>query len=124
MRREFYDSHPACVLLYDMPDHLFGHFCAPNRSRPTDAPKYPPVGDARCGEPIVNGPLNPRGHGYRSNVTAFSYQINDGPVILATLEVINGEFRQFATPQATTQQQSKNRSVPRALQSGRIRELP
>ena len=46
MRREFYDSHPASVLLYDMPDHLFGHFCAPNRSRPTDAPKYPPVGDA------------------------------------------------------------------------------
>jgi hypothetical protein len=35
-------------------------------------------------------------------VTAFSYQINNGPVILATLEVINGEFRQFATPQATT----------------------
>jgi hypothetical protein len=36
-------------------------------------------------------------------VTAFSYQINDGPVILATLEVINREFSQLATPQATTQ---------------------
>jgi hypothetical protein len=36
-------------------------------------------------------------------VTAFSYQINDGPVILAALEVINREFSQFATPQATTQ---------------------
>jgi hypothetical protein len=36
-------------------------------------------------------------------VTGFSYQINDGPVILATLEVINREFSQFATPQATTQ---------------------
>jgi hypothetical protein len=36
-------------------------------------------------------------------VTSFSYQIDDGPVILATLEVVNREFRQFATPQATTQ---------------------
>jgi len=36
-------------------------------------------------------------------VTAFSYQINDGPVILAMLEVINREFSQFAMPQATTQ---------------------
>jgi hypothetical protein len=36
-------------------------------------------------------------------VTAFSYQIDDSPVILATLEVINREFRQFAPPQATTQ---------------------
>jgi hypothetical protein len=50
-------------------------------------------------------------------VTAFSYQTSDGPVILATLEVINREFSQFATPQATTQYQSKNRSVPLALQS-------
>jgi hypothetical protein len=30
-------------------------------------------------------------------VTAFAYQINDGPMILATLEVINREFSQFAT---------------------------
>jgi hypothetical protein len=37
MWREFYDSNLACVLLDDMPHHLFGHFGAPNRSRPTDA---------------------------------------------------------------------------------------
>jgi hypothetical protein len=36
-------------------------------------------------------------------VAAFSYQTSDGPVILATLELINREFSQFATPQATTQ---------------------
>jgi len=60
------------------------------------------VDDARGCEPIVNSSLNPRGHWYGSNVTGFSYQINDGPVILATLEVVNREFSQFATPQATT----------------------
>jgi len=36
-------------------------------------------------------------------MTTFAYQIHDGPAILATLEVINREFSQFATPQATTQ---------------------
>jgi hypothetical protein len=36
-------------------------------------------------------------------MTTFPYQINDGPVILPTLEVINREFSQFATPQAATQ---------------------
>jgi hypothetical protein len=61
------------------------------------------VGDVGGSQPIVNGPLNPRWHRNRSNVTAFSYEINDGPVILATLEVINREFRQFATPQTATQ---------------------
>ena len=59
--------------------------------------------DIRSCEPIVNGSLNPRGHRYGSNVTGFTYEINDGPVILATLEVINREFSQFAAPQATTQ---------------------
>jgi hypothetical protein len=28
---------------------------------------------------------------------------HDGPVILATLEMINGQFSQLATPQPTTQ---------------------
>jgi hypothetical protein len=36
-------------------------------------------------------------------VTTFPYQINDGPVMLAALEVINREFNQFETPQVTTQ---------------------
>jgi hypothetical protein len=36
-------------------------------------------------------------------VTGFTYQIDDGPVILATLEVVNGEFSQFAPPQATAE---------------------
>ena len=39
MGREFYDSNLACVLLDDMPHHLFGHFGAPNGSRPADATK-------------------------------------------------------------------------------------
>src|SRR5260221_6993831 len=43
MRRKFCNSNLACVLLDDMPYHLFGHFGAPNRSRPTDATKQPPA---------------------------------------------------------------------------------
>jgi len=37
MRREFYDSNLACVLLDDMPHPFSVHFGAPNRFRPTDA---------------------------------------------------------------------------------------
>jgi hypothetical protein len=47
-------------------------------------------------------PLDDMPH-HGSNVTGFTYQIDDGPVILATLEVVNGEFSQFAPPQATTE---------------------
>src|SRR5258708_36097265 len=103
MRPQFSNSNLACVAPAELPHHLLGRFAAPNRSRPKDATKSPPADDAwRC-EPIVNDSLNPRGHWYGSNVTSFSYEINDGPAILATLKMINHEFSQFATPQATTQ---------------------
>jgi hypothetical protein len=36
---KFYDSDLACVLLDDVPHHLFGHFRAPSRSRPANATK-------------------------------------------------------------------------------------
>jgi len=39
MRRKFYDPNLACVLLDDMPHHLFGHFRAPSCSHPADATK-------------------------------------------------------------------------------------
>jgi len=31
-------------------------------------------------------------------VTGFANQVDDGPVILSTLEMINGQFGQLATP--------------------------
>ena len=57
-------------------------------------------------------------------MTGFANQVDDGPVILSTLEMINGQFGQLAAPQSATQQHSKYGPVPLALQCGRIRELP
>jgi hypothetical protein len=65
------------------------------------------VDDARGCEPVVTGSLNPRGHRYGSNVSGFSYQINDGPVIVASLALINREFSQFATPQTAANSKAR-----------------
>jgi hypothetical protein len=43
-------------------------------------------------QPIVDSPLNPQGHRYGANMTAFADEIDDGPVILSALEMINGQF--------------------------------
>jgi hypothetical protein len=50
-------------------------------------------------QPIVNGSLNPRRHRDGSNVTGFANQIDDGPVILATLEMINGQSKSRLPPE-------------------------
>jgi hypothetical protein len=81
-----------------MPYHFFGHFGAPNRPRPTHATKLPPEHNIGGCQPIVNGSLNPKRYRDGSNVTGFANQVDDGPVILSTLEMINGQFGQLATP--------------------------
>ena len=58
--------------------------------------------DIRGCQPIVNGSLNPRRHRDGSNVAAFANQVDDGPVILAALEMIDGQFSQLATPYIVT----------------------
>jgi len=46
------------------------------------------MGDIGCRQPIINSLLHPNGHGYSPNMTRFANQIDDGPMILATLEMI------------------------------------
>jgi hypothetical protein len=35
-------------------------------------------------------------------MAALAYQIHDGPMVFASLEMVNGEFRQFSATQTTT----------------------
>jgi hypothetical protein len=53
-------------------------------------------------QPIIKSSLDPRWHRYSSNVTSFSYQIDDGPVILATLEMLYSQLRELPPSQPTT----------------------
>jgi hypothetical protein len=43
-------------------------------------------------QPIVNRLFNLRGHWYRPNMTGFAYQINDDPMILAMVKMLDSEL--------------------------------
>ena len=47
--------------------------------------------------PIVDRSFYPIGNGDGPNVTPLSDQINDGPVLFATLEMVEREVGQFST---------------------------
>jgi hypothetical protein len=53
-------------------------------------------------------------------VTGFAHLIDDGPMILALLEMLHGQLSQLPPPQSTTQ----NRSIPLALQCGSVWQVP
>jgi len=46
------------------------------------------VGELRYRQPVINGVLYPIWHGNRTDVPAFSYQVNDCPMIFAALDVV------------------------------------
>jgi hypothetical protein len=46
------------------------------------------VGELRYRQPVINGVLYPIWHWHRTDVPAFSYQVNDCPMIFAALDVV------------------------------------
>src|SRR5262245_23355253 len=99
------------VCLHDVPDDLLRHPVAPNCSRTTDTSEQFPVVNLSCREPFIEEPFHPVGNWNSSNVTAFSNQIHDGPMILATLKVVESQVSQLSPSKPTAQQDSNNCTV-------------
>ena len=86
--RELGNSQPLRVLLEDVPDYFFSDLSSPNSPFSTNAAEDFAVGELRYRQPVINGVLYPIWHGNRTDVPAFSYQVNDCPMIFAALDVV------------------------------------
>jgi hypothetical protein len=75
-------------------------------------------------EPIIKESLYPFGNWHSSNVPTLPDQIDDGPMVLSTLKVIEGKVRQLATSQTTTQQDCDDCTISLALERLGIGKLP
>ena len=111
MRRKFGDSQSFCVLLHNMPYHLRGHFVPPDHPGATDSTEDFALRHAGRCEPFIYHLLNPVRNRHGSDVTALSNQIDNRPVLFATLEVSEGQFGQLCSPQSATEQNGQYRPV-------------
>jgi hypothetical protein len=57
-------------------------------------------------------------------VTPFVDQVDNGPMIFAALEMLDGQFSQLPPSQTATQQNRQYGSIPLPFHSLRIRQLP
>jgi hypothetical protein len=71
-----------------VPDYFFSDLRSPNSPFATNAPEDFAVGELRYRQPVINGVLYPIWHWDRTDVPAFSYQVNDCPMIFAALDVV------------------------------------
>ncbi len=68
-----------------------------------------------CGRsPEIDASLDSSGDGHGSDVIPFSKQIRDDPAGVSLLQMINLESKQFRPPQATTDEQGQDGSIPPA----------
>ena len=71
-----------------MPNYFFSDLRSPNRPFATNAPEDFAVGELRYRQPVINGVLPNLALGPYGCAPAFSYQVNDCPMIFAALDVV------------------------------------
>jgi hypothetical protein len=91
------------VVFNNMPHHSVGYEIAPGLPSSANTPKELSAGDAIRGQPIVDHMLYPTGNRDSANVPTFSCQVNYGPMVFPTLEIIHLQFGQFASAQSAGQ---------------------
>jgi hypothetical protein len=75
---------------------------------------------------IVDRGLDPVGHGNRPNVTALPDQVDNGPMLLALLEVGELQRDQFGPAQTASQEQRERScvaSAPLGLSIGSVQQI-
>src|SRR5216683_2148490 len=72
---------------------------------------------ARMAEPNIHQPLAPSRDRHRSYASALANQIDNNPVALPQLQLIQSQTHDFRASQSTSEQQSEHCSVSSTLQS-------
>jgi hypothetical protein len=91
------------VVFNNMPHHSVGYEISPSLPSSANTPKELSAGDARRSQPIVDGLLYPTRDRDSANVPTFSCQVNYGPKVFPTLQIIHLQFGQFASAQSAGQ---------------------
>ena len=89
--------------LHNVPNRLHRHPIAPCPNHFVDPAEPSSSINAGCGEPIVQFGSHPIGYWNRSNVTSFANQVNNGPMLFALLEMIQGQSHGLMPPKPTRQ---------------------
>ena len=112
------------VLFHHVPDHPLRYSITPMLACSTDASKQPSCRNPGRRDPQIHGRLDPAGHRYGPNVSAFAYQIDDCPMVLALLYMRELQIGHFAAPQTAAKQDGENCPVSFAFERVRVRRLP
>jgi hypothetical protein len=111
MWSEALDSGALSSASDDVPDCFGRDFLAPYNSILVHATENVSACDVRVCGPIIEGRLDPSGHGHSPNVLALSNQVREHPVVFPNLQVLHAQSNELCPPESTPQQHGENRPV-------------
>jgi hypothetical protein len=94
-----------------IPHNVCSHASIPSRSILRDASEHSSLAHARMAEPNIYEPLAPCRHRYGSQSSALANQIDDDPVTLPQLKLIQLQTHDLRASQSTSEQQSEYCSI-------------
>ena len=107
-----------------MPDHFLRNRRSPDNTCATNAAENLPLCYFCHCQPVVNCSLHPFRHRNCTDVPSFPDEVNNGPMVFATLNVVKGQVDEFFLPETTPKEYRKDGSVLFTLHGVRIGKLP
>src|SRR6266481_2240444 len=122
--REFGYSQPLRVFLHNVPDHFLRNLRSPDSTPAANASEYLAVRYLCHSLPVVDRLLHPSRHWNCANVPSFSYEVNDGPVVLSALNMIEAQVNEFFSTEPTPQENRQDGSISLTLHAVHVWKLP
>jgi len=105
VRRQLRHADALSGFLHNVPNRLRCHAISPCPSNLVDPAEQFSSINCGCGDPLVQFGSYPIWNRNRSNMASLADQIDNGPMLLALLEVIQSQRHGFMPPQAAREQQ-------------------
>jgi len=110
--------------LDDMPSEFLGYSVSPRIAGTAHAPEYLSALDSCRFDPTAEFAINPIRNRHCPDVTSLAAQVNDRPMSLTLLQMIEGQCGHLVTPETTGKKDGQERSVALALEPVPVRSLP
>ena len=103
MRGKFENPELSCARFDYVPDDFLRNVRSPDPSPSANTAKNSTMSNLRSAEPIIERLFYPIGHRHRADMPSFPYEVDNRPMILASLNVVEIQIDKFFPTETTTE---------------------
>jgi hypothetical protein len=107
-----------------VPDYFLRNLRSPINTFAANASENLTVRDLGDRQPVIDRLLHPIEHRNRADVSSFPDEVNYGPMVLPTLDVVQRQIDEFSSAEPTAQENRQDGSISFTLHAVQGRKLP